>query len=240
MTGKYLVLISVVLTVLSCSMQEKASEPDKKSTPLVIIKPKPKVLTTEQRTDLGFSSELIAQVETAAGAPAEPFFEEVMMRSANLKGDVMITGARLMGFSVRTRQADEIIAGLSPSLRSQGYLVFRSQQNYGSVPDVITVIRGNNSYDILLIQKTESPRHDIDTKKIIRWLREQQTMGSFVVTGAGADWLEARFIKPPRNMTAFARKVAVFAPDVLAENRRSIERLADTMAQTNGFTLWWD
>ena len=118
--------------------------------------------------------------------------------------------------------------------------MFRSQQNYGSVPDVITVIRGNNSYDILLIQKTESPRHDIDTKRIIRWLREQQTMGSFVVTGAGADWLEARFIKPPRNMTAFARKVAVFAPDVFVENRRSIERLADTMTQTNGFTLWWD
>ncbi|MHB8845993.1 MAG: DUF4253 domain-containing protein [Nitrospirota bacterium] len=240
MAGKYLVLISAFLAALSCSTQEQASAPDKKSPPLVIVKPKPKVLTAEQRAELAFPPDLIKQVESAAGSPAEPFFEEVMMRSANLKGDVLITGARLMGFSVRTRRADEIIIDLSPSFRSQGYLVFRSQQNYGSVPDVITVIRGNNSYDILLIQKTESPRHDIDTKKIIRWLREQQTIGSFVVTGAGADWLEARFIKPPRNMTAFARKVAAFAPDVLAENRRSIERLADTMTQTNGFTLWWD
>jgi hypothetical protein len=240
MAGKYLVLIGVVLAVLSCSTQEKVSVPDKKSPPLVIIKPKPKVLTTEQRNELGFPPDLIAQVEATAGSPAEPFFEEVMMRSANLKGDVMIAGARLMGFSVRTGQADEIIAGLSPSFRSQGYLVFRSQHNYGSVPDVITVIRGNNSYDILLIQKTESPRHDIDTKKIIKWLREQQKLGTFVVTGAGADWMEARFIKPPRNMNVFARKVAVFAPDVLDENRGTIERLADTMTRTNGFTLWWD
>lgn len=240
MAGKYVVLISAVLAALSCSTQEQVSAPDRKTPQLVIVKPKPKVLTEEQRAELGFPPQLIAQVEAAAGSPAEPFFEEVMMRSANLKGDVLITGGRLMGFSVRTRRADEIIIDLSPSFRSQGYIVFRSQQNYGSVPDVVTVIRGNNSYDILLIQKTESPRHDIDTKKIIRWLRAQQAMGSFVVTGAGADWLEARFIKPPRNMTAFARRVAVFAPDVLAENRRSIERLADTMTQTNGFTLWWD
>jgi hypothetical protein len=240
MAGKSLVLISVVLAILSCSTQEQASAPDMKSPPLVIVKPKPKVMTSEQRAELNFPPDLIAQVEATAGSPAEPFFEEVMMRSANLKGDVMIAGARLMGFSVRTAQAEEIIAGLSPSFRSQGYLVFRSQQNYGSVPDVITVVRGNNSYDILLIQKTESPRHNIDTQKIIRWLREQQKLGTFVITGAGADWLEARFIKPPRNMTAFARKVAVFAPDVLAENRGAIERLVDTMTRTNGFTLWWD
>jgi hypothetical protein len=240
MAGKYIVLISVVLAIISCSTQEKVSAPDKKSPPLVIIKPKPKVLTTEQRAELGFPPDMIAQVEAAAGSPAEPFFEEVMIRSANLKGDVMISGARLMGFSVRTGQAEEIIAGLSPSLLSQGYLVFRSQHNYGSVPDVITVIRGNNSYDILIIQKTESPRHNIDTKKIIRWLREQQKLGTFVVTGAGADWMEAQFIKPPRNMNAFAQKVAVFAPDVLAENRGTIERLVDTMTRTNGFTLWWD
>jgi hypothetical protein len=34
--------------------------------------------------------------------------------------------------------------------------------------------------------------------------------------------------------------VAAFAPEVLAENRGSIERLADTMSRINGFTLWWD
>jgi hypothetical protein len=197
-------------------------------------------MTAAQRTELGFPPDLIAQVETTSKSSAEPFYEEVMIRSSNLKGDVMIASAKLSGFSVRTQDADGLISALSPSFRKTGYLIFRSQQNVGAVPDIVTVVRGNSSYDILQIQRTESPHHHLDTKKIIAWLRQQQKLGPFVITGAGADWLEARFVKPPKNMSAFARNVAAFAPEVLAENRGSIEKLADTMSRINGFTLWWD
>jgi hypothetical protein len=241
MAGRYLVIAALVLlTMVSCSKEEKPSVADKKAAPMVILRPKPKVMTAEQRTELGFPPDLIAQAETAANTQAEPFFDEVMIRSSNLKGDVMIATARLSGFSVRSTNADQIIADLSPSFRKKGYLIFRSQQNFGNVPDVVTVVRGNNSYDILLVQRTEAPRHRLDTKKIIKWLKEQQKLASFVITGAGPDWLEARFIKPPKNMKAFARKVAAFSPDVLAENKGTLERLVDTMERTNGFSLWWD
>ena len=241
MGDKYFLLIGVLLaSIVSCSQQEARTPPGKKTAPLVIMKPKPKVLNAEQRAELGFPSDIISQLEAAGGAPAEPFFEDVMIRSSNLKGDVMIAAARLSGFSVRTGKAEEIIAGLSPSFRSQGFLIFRSQQNYGSVPDVLTVIRGKNSYDILLVQRTEAPRQHLDTRAIIKWLKGQQTTGSFVITGAGADWLEARFIKPPRNMNAFARSVASIAPESLSENQGSIEKLADTMTRINGFSLWRD
>jgi hypothetical protein len=241
MAGRHLVIIGLVLlTAVSCSNGEKTSVTGKKAAPMVILKPKPRLMTAEQRTELGFPPDIIAQVETAGSAQAEPFFDEVMIRSSNLKGDVMIATARLSGFSVRSTKADQIIMDLSPSFRKQGFLIFRSQQNFGNVPDVVTVIRGNNSYDILLIQRTEAPRHHLDTIKIIKWLKEQQKLASFVVTGAGSDWLEARFIKPPKNMKDFARKVAAFSPDVLAENRGALERLVETMERTNGFSLWWD
>lgn len=241
MAGRHLVIIVLMLlTALSCSKEEKRPAEGKKAAPTVILKPKPRVMTAEQRTELGFPPEIIVQVEAAGSAQAEPFFDEVMIRSSNLKGDVMIATARLAGFSIRSNKADQIILDLSPSFRKNGFLIFRSQHNFGSVPDVVTVIRGNNSYDILLIQRTEAPRHDLDTKKIIKWLKEQQKSASFVITGAGSDWLEARFIKPPKNMKAFARKVAVFSPDVLAENKGNLERLVYTMEKTSGFSLWWD
>jgi len=223
----------------SCS-EEPPAEPVVKKEPLVILRPKAKVLTAEQRASLGFPEDLIRQVETAAEAVAEPFFEQVMMKSANLKGDVMITTGKLSGFSVRTGNADSVISSLSRSLRSQGYLIFRSGQNFGSVPDVVTVVRGNTSYDILTIQQTESAHYHLDTKGIIKWLRNQQRSGSFVVTGAGADWVEARFVQPPRDMKAFARSVAAFAPDVLREGHRTTDRLAAWMEETNGFRLVWD
>jgi hypothetical protein len=241
MAGRSLyLLIGLTIAIFSCSSQDKTAAPHKKPAPLVIVKPKLKVMTAAQRSELGFPPELIAQVEEAAKAPAEPFYEEVMMRSENLKGDVMIASAKLSGFSVRTQDADRLIEVLSAPFRKDGFLIFRSQHNIGSVPDVVTVVRGNSSYDILLIQKTESPRHNLDTMKIIAWLRKQQKLGSFVITGAGADWLEARFIVPPKNMNGFARSVASFAPEVLAENKGTIEKLADTMRRTNGFALWWD
>jgi hypothetical protein len=207
---------------------------------MVILKPKPKLLTAEQRAQLGFPDDIISQVEAAAGSAAEPFFEQIMIKSSNLKGDVMITQGRLSGFSVRSGNADNIIADLSSLLRSRGFLLFRSGQNFGSVPDIVTVVKGSNSYDILKIQQTESDHYHLDTKAIITWLRQHQRLGSFVVTGAGADWVEARFIRPPRDMKAFAGKVAAFAPDVLREGPFTVDTLAKWMEDTNGFRLAWD
>jgi hypothetical protein len=241
MADRSLLISAAVLSLClaSCS-EDPPAEPVAKKEPLVILRPKPKVLSAEQRASLGFPDELIREVETAAEAVAEPFFEQVMMKSANLKGDVMIATGRLAGFSVRTGNADDLIASLSRSLRTQGYLIFRSGQNFGSVPDIVTVVRGNSSYDILTIQQTESAHYHLDTKGIIKWLRGQQREGSFVITGAGADWVEARFVNPPRDMKAFARNVAAFAPDVLREEHRTVDRLAAWMEETNGFRLVWD
>ena len=242
MAGKALVILLLALVVSACSRDGKTLERQQAasaSSPR-ILRTKPKVMTDAQRAELGFPSDIITQVETAADASAEPFFEEVMMRSANLKGDVMLSAARLSGFSVHTRQADSVITGLLRPFRTRGFLIFRSEQNFGNVPDVVTVVRGQNSYDILLVQRTEAPHYHLDTKAIIRWLREQQKQGPFVVTGAGADWVEATFVKQPQNMRAFARRVAAFAPDVLRERTSTIERLADRMALTNGFQLQWE
>ncbi len=234
-------LILAVLFASSCSQGERPPAPSVKTDqPPVIVKAKPKVLTEAQKAELAFPADIIAQVETAAGATAEPFFEDVMMRSANLKGDVMIVSAKLSGFSVHAKNAEDVIAGLYRPFRARGFLIFRSEQNYGNVADVVTVVRGESSYDVLRIQSTEAPHYRLDTAAIIRWLRAQQKQASFVITGAGADWVEATFIKQPRNMKAFAQNVVAFAPDVLQEGPASVEKVADRMAKTNGFRLVWD
>lgn len=236
----FIIVLVPVLGLASCTNEGNPPAPARKPSATVIVKPKPKVLTAEQRSELGFPEDMIAQVEFAAEAAAEPFFEHVTLKSSNLKGDVMITTGRLAGFSVRTQKADEVITGLSPSLRPRGYLIFRSRQNFGRVPDIVSVVRGTSSYDIVKVQQTESANYRLDTKAIIAWLRQQQGICSFVITGAGADWVEARFIKPPRDMKALARKIAAFAPDVLREGPRTVDKLAEQMASSNGFRLVWD
>jgi hypothetical protein len=242
MVGRYIVPGIIVLVLFAgCKSKEKPKpvEPPKPA-PLVLVKTKPRTMTPEQRKELGFPKSIISDLEAAAGAEAEPFFETVVFSSENLRGEKDIEHKRLAGFSVRSAKAEEIIASFSRPLRAKGFLIFRSQQNYGNVPDVVTVIKGVSSYDILKVQKTEAPSYKLETRAIIAWLKEQQKEGAFVVTGASQDRVEARFIRQPADMRAFARKVIAFAPDVRHEGPKTAEKLAERMKKTNGFFLLWD
>lgn len=232
---RYLLLGCGVLFACAACTPEKPVE-QKKPAPIVVVKPKPSVLTSEQRMELRFPPDLIEKVEAAANAKAEPFFATVTLQSKNLKGKEEFESKKLAGFSVRSTKADELIA----AFRQKGYLIFKSQKGYGTVSDIVTVIKGNSSYDVLKIQGTEAVSYHHDTKAIIVWLKARQREGSFVITGAGPDWLEARFIKPPKDMIAFATKMAAFAPDVLVRDTRTVEKLAEQMEKTNTFYLTWD
>ncbi len=235
------VFLAALLLTLSCARQEPPPpvKAEKKST-LKVVRPKQEVMTDEQRRQLGFPARIISGLEEEAGSAAEPFFETVEASSENLRGEKGIEGKRLAGFSVRTAMADEILSEHSRRFRAQGYLIFRSRQNYGDIPDVVTVIKGGSSYDILRVQKTEAPSYRLDTKAIIAWLRERQKDAPFYLTGAGQDFVEARFLRQPANMKAFARKIVAFAPDVLREGPSTVDRLAERMKRTNGFRLVWD
>jgi hypothetical protein len=229
----------LLLALAGCSKAEKPIEP-KKTAPTVILKPRHPVLTAEQRAELGFPEDLIAKLELSAGAEAEPFFATVFVHSENLKGDKGFEKGKLAGFSVRTKNSDELIRTYRAGLRVKGYLIFKSHKGYGSLPDLVTVLKGNNSYDLLKIQGTEGFSYRLDTPAIIAWLKHQQQSASFVIIGAGQDWVEARFVKQPANMLVFARQVLAFAPDVRESGTRTAEKLAARMKKTNGFYLVWD
>lgn len=239
MAGRYSLLVFLLISILFACKAEKPVKP-KKPVSMVIIKPKRAVLTGEQRKELGFPAEVISQVELAAGAEAEPFFVTEVVHSANMKGEEGFESARLAGFSVHTKQSDEIITSYRASLRAKGYLLFRSQRSYGKLNDIVTVVKGNATYDILKLQRTEAPNYHLDTKDIVGWLKERQKDVSFVVTGAGPDWLETQFIRPPENSPVFAKKIIDFAPDVMEHDQQTVEKVVERMNQMNGFFLVWD
>ncbi len=237
--ARYLFL-NIVIIGSFCACRAERPVEQKRPAPLVVVKPKHPVLTEEQRAELGFPAELIAKMELAAGADAEPFFATVIVPIENLKGEQGFESKKLTGFSVRTKNGDELVEFYRASLRVRGYLAFKSHRGYGSLQDIVTIIRGKSSYDILKIQRTEAQNYELDTKAIVAWLKTQQQQGAFVVTGAGADWLEARFINQPKNIVAFAKQVCSFAPDVLERGPKTADELAERMEKMNGFYLVWD
>jgi hypothetical protein len=240
MVIRYSIFLAVLSMLAFGCKDEKLPEPKKVQPPPLVFNLKRPVLTNEQRAELNFPADILSAVELAAGAEAEPFFDTVVVPAENLKGETSVERERLAGFSVRTKRSVETVDALSGKLRARGFLIFRSRRNYGNVPDRVTVVRGNSSYDILKRQKTESMNFHLDTRAIITWLKEQQMEGSFVIVGAGPDWVEARFIKQPQDMLAFAKKVYAFAPDTVSVEAGTLDKLAKKMTRTNRFYLVWD
>jgi len=237
MAYRYVLIIIFLSSVVFACKTEKPVEL-KKPEPAVIIKPKRPLLSPEQRKELAFPADLLSQIELAAGAEAEPFLTTVVVPSENMKGEKGFETGKLAGFSLHTKRTEDLITSYRASLRVKGYLIFRSHKGYGNLPDIVTIVKGSNSYDILKIQGTEAPSYQLSTQAIIAWLKERQKDASFVVTGAGADWLETHFTKPPKNMTAFAKKAMAFAPDI--RELGTADKLAERMTRTNGFLLYWD
>lgn len=240
MPVRYIMLMIALIFSGACKA-EKPVEQKKPEHAAVVLKPKLPLLSREQRQELNFPDDLISKIELAAGAEAEPFYSTVVMRSENLKGEKGFESRRLAGFSVHAPKGDDLIDRFRAGLRVKGYLIFKSHRGvYKNLPDIVTVVKGNNSYDILKIQLTEAQNYHLDTKAIIAWLKDKQKLATFVVIGAGPDWVEARFIKPPKNVQSFARNVVAFAPDVLEHGPQTVEKLADRMKRTDGFILVWD
>lgn len=239
--GRYVLALMLLLFLPSCKTEKQAVEPKKPEPAPVVIKQKNPVLSAEQKAELGFPDDLIGKVElSAGGAAAEPFFATVLLSSENLKGEKGFEQKTLAGFSVRTKNTDELIKSYRAGLRVKGYLIFKSHTGYGSLPDIVTIVKGNSSYDILKILGTEAVSYHLDTNAIIGWLKQQQQFGSFVITGAGSDWVEARFVKPPSDMHAFAKRIYAFAPDVRASGPKTVDKLIEQMKEMNGFYLVWD
>ncbi len=240
-TGRYLLIGLLVLLVPACKSPKPPEEPKRPlPTAAVIVKQKHAVLTAEQRQELGFAGDVIDKVQLSAGAEAEPFFATVFVPGENLKGEKGFEAEKLAGFSVRTKNTDELIASFRSGLRVRGYLIFKSHSGYGNLPDIVTVVKGNNSYDILKIQRTEASNYKLDTNALIAWLKQQQQSGSFSITGAGPDWIEARFIRQPADMRSFARKVLALSPDLRQHGPSTADKLAERMKKMNGFYLEWD
>ena len=107
----FLLLAVPALLLSSCTKEEPPAPPKPvQRERLTIIRPKRPLLTTDQRASLKFPQKIIAELESAAGAEAEPFFELVSGSSENLRGEKDIERKRLVGFSVRTAKADEVLA----------------------------------------------------------------------------------------------------------------------------------
>lgn len=143
-------------------------------------------------------------------------------------------------FKAGQQSAGQLIAQLKQALNGKGYIVFRSEQNFGHAPDEIAVLRSTDPFDILRCKSTEAPNYEIDNASLIATLKSWHAETPFEIIGAGHDWVEVRFHQLPADLEAMAEKVFAFCPDTIEQGSGSPEALAVEMRETGTLYLWWD
>lgn len=217
---------SALLGVALCTSCARKVVPPAPS-PGVVSKPVQELERQVAIQDLAFTEEVLQKIETAAGAPLE--------RLTNWEDE--LTGVEA---AVNKGTVEELVASLGAELQPSGYLVFQSDHGFDRAPDRIGVVKGTDQYDILRAVQTDGANYDIMNEDVTAKLKEWEARYPFRITGAGGDWVEARFDTVPPDMDAFAAEVYEFCPDVVAQGSGDVASLAREMRQTRTLCLWWD
>lgn len=130
---------------------------------------------------------------------------------------------------------------LRASLKKQGYLLFKSEENFGTTPDKFAVLKSKDQFDIIKFRATTGTNYNISNDSIMRKLHEWYEEQPFEITGADADWVEVQLLKiTEANAPGFAREVSAFCPDLIEQGAETEEHLAEEMLETKRLFLWWD
>ncbi len=123
-----------------------------------------------------------------------------------------------------------------------GWIAFRSEQNFGigGQPDAVSVLQADDMFEVIRVMGTNGWNYDISPQMVTERLRRWDRDYGLTLHGAGFDWLEASFQRPPADMRKFAEEVYAFCPDVVDQGTESVEELARQMKQSNVLYLWWD
>lgn len=145
-----------------------------------------------------------------------------------------------IAFTAKEKDAAKIMEELRDAFAAKGYLLFMTERNYGYDPDTVVVFKTTDQFLLPERIGTNGLNYDIETEDVIQQLKRWHAKAPFTIIGCGTDFIEARFIKQPKNMLAFAEEVYEFCPDTVDQGAGSVEELAEEMEKNNVFYLWWD
>ncbi len=113
-------------------------------------------------------------------------------------------------------------------------------QAYLAQFDRIAIMKGDDGWQFLSIVDTDGINQGIDHNQVVAKLREWDARFGIRILGGSIDWVELEFVRRPDDMSAFAREVFAFAPDVVRQGAGTVRALELEMRKTGSVFLWWD
>lgn len=144
-----------------------------------------------------------------------------------------------ISISLSMEQADKLI-DYYPLFKENGFLLFRSEMNFGLELDEISVIKSKDQYDILRYSGTDGINYDILPDDIIKKLKLWEEKYPFQIEGADLDWISAKFLNNDLDLSELSKEIYEFCPDVVDQGTGTIKELENEMEHNGFLYLWWD
>lgn len=104
----------------------------------------------------------------------------------------------------------------------------------------IVIGPGRDTLDILELAKSDAVNYGKDTAQLRQKLAEWHKRYGIDIWQAETDTVQLKFIQLPKDLTAFAREVYAFCPDIVDQGVGTQAALAEAIRQESGLLLWWD
>ena len=147
---------------------------------------------------------------------------------------------KVIALELPANEARGIVLSLRQNLKQKGYSIYISESNFGHSPDVVSILKSADQFDILRVEQTDGVNHGIEHQDVLNKLIGWNKSKPFIIIGAGIDWVEAIFVSTPAGMDEFAEEVYEFCPDVVDQGTGTVELLSQEMSGNNTLYLWWD
>jgi len=144
-------------------------------------------------------------------------------------------------FSLPTETVEKSLESWTRAYLERGVYLFRRDSGFGRQPDVLVLMPTSEKYEVLRRVGTDAANYDRSNEDVIAWLREMEREHPFLLTGAGLDFLEGEFLRPPGSAesAALAKRMYEFCPDIVDQGCASVDALAAELRKGHLY-LWWD
>lgn len=224
---RYIWILGLLPFLFACSQTNKLSKEDKN-----LI------------NELGFDTELITKirsltdsvfVKTTGNPDAQYNFKD----SVNF---VDFQKKGLTGIKINTSQdkAIMIVKRLRDEFKSKGYYIYVSEFNFGYSPDIITILKTNDKFDLLRFEGTNGINHDIYVEEIIEKISKWDKSYGMKILGVGFDFVQAEYDRLPVDIDNYSKELYEFCPDIVDQGVGTVEALKSEVVSTRELYLWWD
>jgi hypothetical protein len=231
-------ILCVLATLLAaCASDSSESEPQEGAALDAemlrdVVQPEPIILERYELPDPGFSKPSRKAMFRLA---VDTFAAEPGVRRVAVKG---LPGA--VGFRAKHSVAERELATWNERYRHKGAFLLRYENSFGyGGSDALLVLPTTDDLEAVGAAGTDGVNWDLSHDQVVRWLRDLMRTHPFLITGAGIDFVEGRFLEPPPDARSLAKKMYRFCPDIVDQGTGTVAALAKELKRGSLY-LWWD